>query len=378
MALFRSTLRLRPPARGAGVLVLWIALGLTRPASAEPEVRILLRTAAPAVTVRGSDVQVAADAEAPVSARRPEVRVQVRGGRLRLAGVAGVEGAERVVLTSAEPLVVGGTPYLGRIEVVAEGEGLTVLNRLPVETYLLGIVGSEMPASWPVEALKAQAVAARTYALQRRLRRRAAGHAWDLTDSVLSQVYRGAESISPSVIEAVRATRGVVLTFAHEPAEALFHSTCGGHTLPSEQVFGGALPYLAKRPCRWCRDSTRFRWSVDLNHEEVGALLERAGLARGFRKLERAGEEADVIVHDRRGRHAVDPERLRAVVGAARLFSTRFEVARRGRGLRLDGAGYGHRVGLCQWGARGMAEEGRSYREILGYYYEGAPLKRAY
>ena len=358
--------------------VVCVVSGFSREGRAEPEVRILLEAGVSTVEVRGASIQLAIDAEAPRAAPAGPVRLEAREERLRFSAPLAGRTAERVVLTSAEPLEVRGTPYLGRIEVVGDADGLVVLNRLPVETYLLGIVGSEMPAAWPVEALKAQAVAARTYALQRRLRRRAGGHAWDLTDSVISQVYRGAESIRPSVIEAVRATRGVVLTFGHEPAEALFHSTCGGHTEPSERVFGGRLPYLERRACRWCRESTKYRWSIELDREPVGRLLERAGLARGFRRLERAGEEADVIVYDRRGRRAVDPERVRSAVGPARLYSTRFDVDTRGGALRLDGAGYGHRVGLCQWGARGMAAEGRTYRQILGHYYDGAPLKRAY
>jgi stage II sporulation protein D len=367
-----------PSAWALSAAVLCAISGFSRIARGEPEVRILLEEGLTAVEVRGQSIRLAVDAEAPRPAPAVPVRLEARGGRLRFSAPLAGRTAERVVLTSAEPLEVHGIPYLGRIEVVRGTDGLVVLNRLPVETYLLGIVGSEMPAAWPVEALKAQAVAARTYALQRRLRRRAGGHAWDLTDSVISQVYRGAASIPPSVIEAVRATTGVVLTFDHEPAEALFHSTCGGHTQPSERVFGARLPYLERRECRWCRESTKYRWSLELDREEIGRLLERAGLARGFRRLERAGEEADVIVYDRRGRRAVDPERVRSAVGAARLYSTRFEVVRRGGALRLDGAGYGHRVGLCQWGARGMAAEGRTYREILDHYYDGAALKRAY
>jgi len=262
--------------------------------------------------------------------------------------------------------------------VVAGNGTLTVVNRLPVETYLLGIVGSEMPAEWPLEALKAQAVAARTYALQRRLGRRAAGNAWDLRDSVLSQVYRGADAIRDSVIEAVRQTKGVVLTFEHEPAEALFHSTCGGHTVPAAAVFGTNVPYLQRTRCDWCRDSGRYRWELTLDRAELGRVLERVGLSHGFRRLERTGEEADPVVVDARGRRRVAPEAVRSALGYGRLYSTRFRVHVRGRRVHLEGAGFGHRVGLCQWGARGMARAGRSHREILEYYYDGAELKRAY
>ena len=119
----------------------------------------------------------------------------------------------RIVFESEEGIRVDGRLYLGRVTVQNDRGRLTVINRLPLETYLLGIVGSEMSPLWPGEALKAQAVAARTYAMQRRMRRRAANKRYDLESTVLSQVYKGADRIAPSVIEAVRQTRGEVVSF---------------------------------------------------------------------------------------------------------------------------------------------------------------------
>lgn len=351
-----------------------IVTGVASAAGAEPEVRILLKEGVADLEVTGRGLRMTRDDEPPVRWPSNQLSLSAGSGRVR----AGDRAARRVIVTGADTLEVGGRPYLGRMEVVAASNRLTVVNRLAIETYLLGIVGSEMPAEWPLEALKAQAVAARTYALQRRLRERAAGRPFDLRDSVLSQVYRGADSIRPSVIAAVRETAGIVLTFRHEPAEALFHSTCGGHTLPSEAVFGSAVPYLRGRPCPWCRESHRHRWSLTLDAREIRRLLDRVGLSRGLERLEREGEEAPVWIYDQRGRRAVEPEKIRAAFGYGRLYSTRFEIDRRGDRVRLSGAGFGHRVGMCQWGARGMAAAGKSFREILRHYYDGAELKRAY
>ncbi len=352
-------------------------LTLAAPAEgrAEPEVRILLRQKSSTIRVTADSGRIVADGQG-IDARPARVALDLRSGRGRIR--FGRRSARRLVVSAQGPVGVDGRKYLGRIEVVAEDGGLTVVNRLPVETYLLGIVGSEMPAEWPLEALKAQAVAARTYALQRRLRRRATSSPWDLRDSVLSQVYRGAESIRPSVIRAVRETRGWVLAFHHEPAEALFHSTCGGHTVTAAEVFGQPVQYLVRRPCDWCRESGRYRWELKLDRREVARLLRQAGLSRDFERLERKGSEGSLWIEDGRGARRVPPEKLRAALGFGRLYSTRFDVHQRGRRVELLGAGFGHRVGMCQWGARGQAAEGRSHRDILRYYYPGALLKRAY
>src|SRR4029077_10764001 len=120
-----------------------------------------------------------------------------------------------------------------------------------------------------LEALKAQAVAARTYALQRRMMMRAANKAYDLESSVISQVYKGADRIRPSVIQAVKETRGEVMSFHHGLVEALFHSTCGGKTSSALAAFGRAVPYLIPKPCRWCRDSARHRWHLDVPIKEL-------------------------------------------------------------------------------------------------------------
>ncbi|MGF1510667.1 MAG: SpoIID/LytB domain-containing protein [Myxococcota bacterium] len=355
-------------------------------ARAEPDIRILLAETERPVQLAGKDLLVSLDYSPPISVRRR--RLQVRFGQEGMEVVSGsklVGKGQRLVAEADGAIGVGQGVYFGRIEIVTgRGHGrksseATVVNRIPMETYLLGIVGSEMPASWPAAALEAQAVAARTYALDRRLRMRGAGKPWDVRDSVLSQVYGGAESILPSVVEAVGRTRGVVLAFEHVPAEALFHSTCGGRTRSAEEVFGGNVPYLVPRRCRWCRDSARYRWDLSVPLSDLNELLEHAGLARGrVRRVSRRERAKRVTIDTTRGRHRLAPQRLRAALGAGRVYSSDFVARTRNRTLEMQGRGFGHQVGLCQWGARGMAEEGRDFHEILAHYYPEVPLKRAY
>jgi stage II sporulation protein D len=343
-------------------------------ARAEPDIRILLQSDAQDVRIEGRALRYAVDHGPVVSTSAGVLRIRVRGQGLSVDGRA---RGRRVVVEGDGALRVGNGQYLGRVEVVAP-QG-TVVNRLPIETYLLGIVGSEMPASWPAAALEAQAVAARTYALDRRLRRRSGGHDWDLHDSVLSQVYKGAASIQPSVVSAVKNTRGVVLAFRHVPAEALFHSTCGGRTRSAQEVFGGEVPYLVRRPCRWCRDSERYRWSLRVPLSDLAGLLARAELGKGrLRRVERRSDADVVTVRGSRGERTLPPRQLRAALGFNRMYSGDFTARTRGHTVEVRGRGFGHQVGLCQWGARGMAEEGRDFRTILAHYYPSVPLKRAY
>ncbi|MEM1022865.1 MAG: SpoIID/LytB domain-containing protein [Myxococcota bacterium] len=355
--------------RTALVLLSFLVAG---PVAAEPEVRILLREGRSPLEVSGDALRVWVDARPLPAARKVRLRfldprrIEVRGRERRIGA--------RVRIEARGPLSVADGLYLGTIEV--DAETASVVNGLPIETYLLGIVGSEMPASWPRAALEAQAVAARTYALQSRLRMRSSGRGFDLHDSVLSQVYKGAADIAPSVVAAVEATSGQVLAYEHQPAESLFHSTCGGRTRSAEEVFGNEVPYLRERRCPWCRESSRHRWSLELPLKRTEDLLRAAGLLEGkLRRVE--GDEEGIELRAGR-RRTVQPRQLRAALGPSQLYSTDFEAStRRGR-VRLRGRGFGHQVGMCQWGARGMAREGRDFREILAHYYPGVPIKRAW
>lgn len=362
-------------------IAIWTLLGTWAPsvALAEPEVRILLQEDVQhlSLSAAGPHLWVGDSQVSWTERKRLEVEPHGEGVVVRV-GSRTYRG-ERAVIASQDPIAVGSGRYLGSIEVIPQNGRLIAVNRIRIETYLLGIVGSEMSPSWPEEALKAQAVAARTYALERRLRMRSVDKPFDLRDSVLSQVYKGADRIQDSVVQAVRTTRGQVLAWRHEPAEALFHSTCGGATVAASDAFGNDVVYLQPRPCRWCRDSTRFRWKLELPARELAQLLRSAGLARGrVVSLERKDGDDGVRIRDGDGPRQLDPDRFRAAVGYSRLYSSRFS-ARLERGqVRVDGAGFGHGVGMCQWGARGMALEGKSYLDILAHYYDGAGIRRAY
>jgi stage II sporulation protein D len=254
----------------------------------------------------------------------------------------------------------------------------------------------------------AQAVAARTYALRFRGRREALG--FDVFPTDADQAYSGVEAEKPEVSEAVLRTMGVILTHRGEPIQALFHSTCGWSTDAASQVFqnNDDAPYLRAVSDRsgrgerdyYCAISPRFRWREEWDGAALNAMLARtlpavtgppaANLGRvtdlAVSRTTRAGRAAELVVETSTGRFTVPQGRIREVLRPAperQLLSTLFQLHVEKRGGELvrvvaAGAGYGHGVGMCQFGAVGRARAGLSYQTILGAYYPGAKLARVY
>ncbi len=255
------------------------------------------------------------------------------------------------------------------------------VKELPLEAYVAGVVAGEMPADFPPEALKAQAVAARTFALVRKLDAEDAGRKHHLGATVLSQVFSGAEP-PPAARAAADGTAGEVIVFGREqaPIEAYFHSSCGGRTESGAAALGRDLPYLASVECGRCDGAPRARWKVDVTGAELGKA---AGLGRAATEVKVASRtaagRADRVELAAGARRAVlSGAELRQRVGYARLPSLWFDVREEKGVFRFEGRGSGHGAGLCQWGAAGMAREGATYREILGRYYPGTDVVKMY
>jgi stage II sporulation protein D len=363
---------------------IWIAcLVIARPASAEEEVRILIGETDGSFSVSGVHLAVFdADSGDRLYAwsERGSAEVGLESRTLVVRSKSGrVAKAKHLVFEADEAVSVDRGIYFGRIEARIRERSILVINRLPLETYLLGIVGSEMSPEWPIEALKAQAVAARTYAMQRRMAMRAADKPYDLSSTVLSQVYKGAERIRPSVVTAVAETRGEVLAFRRRLAEALFHSTCGGRTVSAGDAFGRDVPYLKPQSCAWCRGSSRHRWTITMPVSEMSKRLERAHLVKGsISGFDRDVETSAVQVMAGRKSQRLSPKKVREAVGFSDLYSSRFTAETRGKTIHIHGRGFGHGVGMCQWGAKGMADAGRTYGEILQHYYRSVAIRRLY
>jgi stage II sporulation protein D len=263
-----------------------------------------------------------------------------------------------------------------RVLVRAEPEQI---EELRLEDYVAGVVSGEMPASFPPEALRAQAVAARSYALTRKIEAQAAGRRWDIGTGVLAQVYvHGGASAAAKA--AVGATAGEVLVLGMEPVEAYFHAVCGGETEAGLPALGRDLPYLVPVPCGGCKDAPRARWTAKVTAAELGRAAGLGGAATAARIVSRTGtgraERVEIARGERKAVLAASD--LRQRLGYERLPSLAFDVRLDGGEFVLAGRGRGHGAGLCQWGAAGLAREGKGYREILGHYYPGTEVVRMY
>jgi len=262
-----------------------------------------------------------------------------------------------------------------RIKVRLEGGEV---QELRLEDYVAGVVAGEMPASFPPEALRAQAVAARSYALTRKIEADRTGKPWHIGSGVLAQVYRGRHS--PAARAAADATAGEVLVHGVLPVEAYFHGSCGGATESGLAALGRDLPYLASTACGSCDGAPGARWERRFSGAELGKVARLPGAADAVRVVSRTGSGRAERVELARGERGVvlAAADLRQRLGWSRLPSVAFDVAAAADGFVFTGRGQGHGAGLCQHGAAGMARAGKTYREILAHYYAGAEIVRMY
>lgn len=269
-------------------------------------------------------------------------------------------------------LLLMGTGYTGSIDIWKGDGGLYIINELPLEEYVKDVVAAEVGPDWDMEALKVQAVISRTYALYQR--RTNGGSLYHIASSVLNQVYKG-KTPDARISYAVSETSGQILSFNGGPIEALYHSTCGGRTENAEEVFGKAYPYL-KSVESTCDLSPYSAWERKIKIEDIERALDTQGIieirVKSFTSTKRVKQ---LTIKTRSGITAINATDLRKALGWSHLPSTNFTLSRHGDSILFEGKGYGHGVGLCQWGALKMAREGKNYREILSFFYPGTTLQ---
>ena len=347
-------------ARAVGLAL--CALFLAQPASraAEPRVRVLLDDSADAVEVRRGG---------------ESIRLKPAPGGLRANGQL-TGGVWRVA--DDEPLLVDGLRVRGAIAVERVGSGLRVVNEVPLEAYVAGTVGREVYAFWSAETLKAQAVVTRTYALHERALR--ARRAFDVFGGTRGQVYGGVAAENPAVRAATEATQGEYLAWNSRPILAVFHSASGGQTASSEEVWGRAAPYLVSQPVENEEDSPDTYWRASVSGTTLGRALATLGLQIGpVREVEvvdrtPSGRALRVAVRGAAGDSKLGARDLRSALGENVIRSTLFEIRPAGDGFVFVGSGFGHGVGMSQWGAEAMARQGAGYRRILANFFPGTDL----
>ncbi len=295
-------------------------------------------------------------------ADRPGITFQIR-----IAGnTTGTAGAERAWTVR------------GVLDLVGIGPGFTVVSRVPLEEYVGGVVSGEVSSGWPLESLKAQAVAARTYVMYKKMENRA--QPFDVLASVQDQVYTGHAVQPESIQRAIQATKGKVLTFDQRPIFAAYSSTAAGPTEDALYVWALDLPYLKGVDCPFDEQSPRYEWQATFTLEDLERQLRKEGYPVGAvatltpYTFTPSGRVDRVRILHSQGEVILRGQDLRRIVGYSKIFSTQFTIHKLGAEVVVGGRGAGHAVGLCQWGMREMAQLGYDYHSILQYYYPGTTL----
>jgi stage II sporulation protein D len=272
-------------------------------------------------------------------------------------------------------VLLGGIKYSGVIEVWKGESGLYVVNELPLEDYIKGVVAAEVGNSWDLEALKAQSVVARTYALSHKIGNGSGKMSYHLTSSVLHQVYKG-NPVPENIAKAVDETAGEILTYEGKPIVAFYHSCSSNMTEDPAEVFGKSYPYL--RPVETKSDLSPYSmWERKFSISE----LQQAANIGAFDNISIAshtvsGRVRDFLFSFGDNSTLVSAFILRKNLGWDKLPSTMItDLSRDGDYYVFDGGGYGHGVGMSQWGALQMAREGSNYREILSRFYHGTTIQ---
>ncbi|MFV0635930.1 SpoIID/LytB domain-containing protein [Mitsuokella sp. WILCCON 0060] len=302
---------------------------------------------------------------------------KLKGERLQLMPAA--------ALTDAAHFSLAGRSYRGTLEILAKKGGLTAVNLVPLDDYLLSVVPEEMPTDWPAEALKAQSVAARSFALHNRDRHATDG--FDLCTTTHCQVYTGVGAEKSASTAAIHATQGEVLFYGSEPIDALFHTDSGGMTENSENVWGSFVPYLravkdtANGTMPWTKEvsTAAFEQKLAAKGHNVGKIrsLSLSSLKIGKAASDRtaSGRVKTMTVKGTKGTAALTGNELRSLFG---LKSTLFDAKLQGSKVVFSGFGFGHGLGISQWGAERLAAGGMKYDAILHHYYADVTLKKMY
>ncbi|MCF0217177.1 MAG: SpoIID/LytB domain-containing protein [Fibrobacteraceae bacterium] len=309
-----------------------------------------------------------------------------------------IEGAKGKCIVIAETRwQLKNSCYPGSATITAKNGKLDVVNTVEVEEYLRGVVPYEMGKldQQRFEALKAQAVAARTYAYKHFNSRGDAG--FDVYADTRDQVYKGLASATPLTDEAVKQTAGVVMTYNHKFITAYYHSTCGGQTETMATWQKPDLPYLksvsdkAEKGGNWCNESSYTKWERKFTDKEINTLFrqnasEAKVKIKDFNKVLKieilnklsSGRVLTMRVTTNKGSFDIWADKTRWLFkkNGSILPSSFFSITHKEGLWIVEGKGFGHGVGMCQMGVRGMAAAGKNYGEILGHYYQGITFEK--
>ena len=300
------------------------------------------------------------------------------GGKVQ---VGTLQSAKTVVLEPAVNTLLtwNNNSYSGKIFIIPAGNTFHLVEYVPLETYLYGVLPYEMNYTWPLEALKAQAVAARTYTLK--TLENVKNQHFDLYSDVRSQMYKGGGKQYDSVKKAVDQTRGEVLTYQDKLFFTYYHANCGGGTDDVRSWNPGltSIKPLSGASCKTDDHSKSYKWEMNLPRSKVETYAKNVGLSGTLKSIKIArktgtGRATNLTIRTSKGSKTVPCGTFRLATGIRSCKITKLSV--RKKDVHFKGKGYGHGIGMCQDGAHGMAKDGKNYKKILKNYYPGSEIQK--
>lgn len=363
--------KLQPLAYCWVVLLLWLMA--IAPAQASVLLRIAIENQVSQVKVGSSTRAIVRDSSGRTLGELPGMTAYMANSSGSGVALQNWQANQIYIQPTGDGYVfIGDRWYRGAINLVRTDGGLTAVNNVNLEHYLYSVIGAEMSPNWPLEALKAQAVAARSYALYQR--ERGGNPTYDLGDTQGWQVYKGLESEATSTYAAVDATAGQVMVYNGKIIEAFFHSSSGGHTENVEEVWTEARPYLRGVP-DYDRGAPVYEWSTSVSVSQLSNLISGVGniVSMQPEKTTKTGRIITMKVIGDSGQRAIEGEQIQRLLG---LKSTRFSIQKANGVFQVYGKGFGHGVGMSQWGAHNLALSGANYQQMLYHYYQNASLAK--
>jgi len=283
------------------------------------------------------------------------------------------------------PLTFKGKHYSGYFNIHLEGSQATLVNVVNMEEYVAGLLPYETSQKFVLESLKAQAVAARSYAFYK-MKVEPRSKYFDILNNTSDQVYRGTDDIKTTHKQAVIETCGQVLSYNYKYFKVFYHAICGGNTSSLKNALDMTpLSPLSGQVCGFCKGTSLYSWTYEIKKKDLMEVVSKLGLNMTIIKEIKTlnpgegGHSAWVGITDGYGTvHKVRSSDLRYRLGTRKLYSPSFKATIKKHTVRFVGRGWGHGVGMCQWGAQGMARAGKGYREILEWYYPRTRLTNVY
>jgi len=307
--------------------------------------------------------------------------------------IAEFNSGKLIIKDNVLPPNINNKKYRGDFEIIFNPKNINtfhIINNVLLEEYLRGVVPSESPSSWPEESLKAQSLAARTYAIANWNKRKDDG--FDLADTVADQVYNGISSESPLTDKAIKETSGQVITFNGKLINALFFSCSGGYTDSALEVWNVDLPYIKPVP-DFDYKAPKFRWEKIYSNSDIKNALIKLDVNIGnileIQPIEFTSQNRvkKIKFIGTNGEQIVDSNKFRMALGLNSTFwkvepsqTKKFNIFAKNypKSFKFSGGGWGHALGMSQWGARQMAEDGKSYQDIIKHYYSGIDIVNLY